>query len=104
MNESISASTKGIIFIGTPHRALSVGGWPSILQRIRDVARTYFNDCSPVKPLDSSGIVAMLESLSQFDSFLDRAAIRVVSFYEQHEASGSSMPVLVSLARTTTDN
>ncbi|KID83800.1 Ankyrin [Metarhizium guizhouense ARSEF 977] len=90
---SILHSTRGVIFLGTPHRSVSVGGWQPILQRVHEVAGTFPESSAN---LDAVAVRAAVDVLSKFYSALEATKMRIFSFFEQYEASGGSLPILAT--------
>ncbi|KID72302.1 Ankyrin, partial [Metarhizium brunneum ARSEF 3297] len=90
---SILHSMRGVIFLGTPHRSVSVGGWQPILQRVHKVAGTFPESSAN---LDAVAVRAAVDVLSKFYPVLEATKMRIFSFFEQHEASGGSLPTLVT--------
>lgn len=90
---SILHSTRGVVFLGTPHSSVSVGGWQPILQRVHEVAGTFPESSAN---LDAVAVRAAVDVLSKFYPVLEATKMRIFSFFEQHEAPGGSLPILVS--------
>jgi hypothetical protein len=97
LDDSIDDFTKGIIFFGTPHRALSLGGWPVILQRIYNTAHEYSDNIEPKQSFELAETLGLLQLFDKFEQSLGTSNAQIFSFYERHETFGESLPVLVSL-------
>jgi len=97
LDEDIGGLTRGIIFFATPHRALSLGGWPVILQRIYNTAHEYSENIGTKKSFDLAETLGLLQLFDKFEQSLGKSGPQIVSFYERHETFGESLPVLVSL-------
>lgn len=94
LDDILRNSTSGAIFIGTPHRALFVGGWPFILQRVYEVAGKRPRGSHAANNPDNIMIEEVVNFLSRFHSAIDEHRMRIFSFYEQREASGTTLPIL----------
>ncbi|KAF2972771.1 hypothetical protein GQX73_g779 [Xylaria multiplex] len=94
--DNLERATDGVVFMGTPHRALSVGGWPPILQRICEAAGKPSPAFRTIGNIDNMVIEETANFLSRFYSVINGHRMGIVSFYEQNETSGTSLPMLVT--------
>ncbi|KAG4443311.1 hypothetical protein IFR05_001180 [Cadophora sp. M221] len=96
LDDDIGSLTRGIIFFATPHRALSVGGWPVILRRIYNTAHENTHNNETKKMFGLSGTLELSQLLNKYEQSLGNLGPLMFSFYERHETSGDSLPVLVT--------
>lgn len=79
-SRAISAATRGVLFIGTPHHGLSL---PSVTDMIRKIqSTTKLHRATKVTSGDLSGYATSLKQISE--NFIDasKTAGRILSFYE----------------------
>ncbi|KAH0558859.1 hypothetical protein GP486_004507 [Trichoglossum hirsutum] len=93
--DDIYRSTAGMIFFGTPHKTRSIGGWRSILRKIRSVAGEYRDDVGTLE-LSTHDEENIFKALSPFELTLNKVNLPIVSFYEKHESFHDGVPVLVT--------
>lgn len=82
--------------MGTPHRALSLSGWPQILRRIYNTAEEYSEVAGLKQSFELAETSKLLQLFHDFEQSLSTSHAHMFSFYEQHETFGDSLPVLVS--------
>ncbi|KAJ8126749.1 hypothetical protein O1611_g6890 [Lasiodiplodia mahajangana] len=96
LEHALEKFTSGVVFIGTPHRPLFAGGWRPIWQRIYDVACEHFQTTFRVNNLNGVDIEEVMNFLNQFCPLADEHQMRIFSFYEQHETSGTALPIMIT--------
>ncbi|KIW05620.1 uncharacterized protein PV09_03491 [Verruconis gallopava] len=89
--KSIEENTAGIIFFGTPHRALSSLGWMYALSKIAVFDHVEIDVLDTLKPNST------IEHLSQsFDQNLDTLRVLIYSFYETNPTTAGGMPMPIT--------
>ena len=95
---SSKAPTSQFVFLGTPHRAMSIRGWDRIFTSIQEVAREYSEAAKAgvlVEHPNSSELSQLLEAFEK-EMTTTSSSLPILSLFEEHEAFSQGAPVLVS--------